>query len=111
MRDDRERFLDILESIERIEKYTAQGRRTFEENELIQTWVIHHLQIIGEAARSISEDFKEAHPGIPWSSMIGMRNILVHAYFGIDLEVTWSVIERDLPDLKAKIELIIDSYR
>ncbi len=49
MRDDRERLLDILEAIERIEKYTARGRSVFDEDELIQTWVLHHLQIIGEA--------------------------------------------------------------
>jgi uncharacterized protein with HEPN domain len=54
MRDDRERLLDILEAIERIEKYTAKGREVFEEDELIQTWVIHHLEVIGEATRSLS---------------------------------------------------------
>lgn len=52
MRDDRQRLLDIREAIERIEKYASQGRETFDENELVQTWIIHHIEIIGEAARN-----------------------------------------------------------
>jgi len=104
MRDDRERLLDILEAIERIEKYAAQGQETFERNELVQTWIVHHLQIIGEASRTLSADLKDQHPEVPWSKIIGMRNILVHDYFGIDVDVVWSVVERDLPDLKRQIE-------
>ena len=65
MRDDREWLLDILESIERIEKYSSRGRQTFEEDELIQSWIVHHLQIIGEALRSISEGVGLAPDFIP----------------------------------------------
>ena len=61
MRDDREWLLDILEAIERIEKYSSRGKRAFEEDELIQSWIVHHQQIIGEALRSISEDFRGKH--------------------------------------------------
>jgi uncharacterized protein with HEPN domain len=62
--------------------------------------VIHHLQIIGEAVRGITADFKAAHPEIPWSDIIGMRNILIHHYFGIDRDAVWKVVEHDLPLLK-----------
>ena len=65
MRDDREWLLDILEAIERIEKYSSRGRQTFEEDELIQSWIVHQLLIIGEALRSISEDFRREHNNIP----------------------------------------------
>lgn len=58
MRDDRERLRDILEAIERIERHTAKGRDEFERDELIQTWVVHHIQIIGEAARKLSEEVR-----------------------------------------------------
>ncbi len=78
MRDDRERLLDIQEALERIERYAAQGRESFEQNELIQTWILHHLQILGEAARAISTDFKQQHPEVAWPQIAGMRNILVH---------------------------------
>ena len=66
MRDDRERLLDILEAIERIEKYTSKGREVFEEDELIQTWVVHHLEIIGEATRALSSEVKQNYPKTPW---------------------------------------------
>ncbi len=107
MRGDRVRLLDIQEAIERIEKYARQGQKAFEQEELIQTWIIHHLQIISEAARGLSSDLKNQHPEMPWSKIIGMRNILVHDYFGIDVEVVWAVVERDLPDLKLQIETIL----
>lgn len=84
MRDDHEFLLDIKEAIEQINKYTVRGQTSFENDELVQTWVLRHLQIIGEASRQLSEDFRKRHSDIPWSKMIGMRNILVHRYFGID---------------------------
>lgn len=83
MRNDRLRLLDILEAIERIEKYAAQGREAFAQDELIQTWIVHHLQIIGEACRALPTDFRKRYPEIPWAQIIGMRHILVHHYFGI----------------------------
>ena len=107
MRRDRERLEDILEATERIEKYAAGGRTTFESDELVQTWILHHLQIIGEAARGLTEDFRAAHPEVPWSQIAAMRNILVHDYFGIDLEEVWNVVVRDLPLLKTKVAAIL----
>jgi uncharacterized protein with HEPN domain len=104
MRDYNERLLDILEAIERIEKYAARGCEAFERDELIQTWIVHHLQIIGEAARALPDSIREKYPEVPWSKIIGMRNILVHTYFGIDVDVVWAVVVNDLPDLKQKIE-------
>jgi uncharacterized protein with HEPN domain len=109
MRDDRERLLDILEAIERIEKYTSRGREVFEEDELIQTWVIHHLEVIGEASRSLSAQIKQKHSKIPWSEIAGMRNILVHHYFGIDSSAVWNAVDRDLPSLKQQIEAMLAS--
>jgi uncharacterized protein with HEPN domain len=94
MRDDRERLLDLCEAIERIEKYAAAGRSVLERDELIQTWVIYHLQIIGEAARSLSPELRDRYPDVPWSQIIGMRNILAHRYFGIDVDRRWNTICR-----------------
>jgi uncharacterized protein with HEPN domain len=108
MRSDRERLLDIVEAIERVVKYTARGRDAFEKDELVQTWVVHHLQIIGEASRAVSDDFKRDHPGVPWPKIVGMRNILVHHYFGIDPEAVWQVVEKDLPELRQKVTALID---
>lgn len=107
MRDDRERLLDMQEAIERIEKYTGQGPEAFAREELIQTWVLHHLQIIGEAVRALSAGFKQQHPEVAWPQIAGMRNILVHHYFGIDVAVVWSVVERDLPVLKQQVAAML----
>jgi uncharacterized protein with HEPN domain len=92
---------------ERIERHTSEGREAFEKDELIQTWVLHHLQIIGEATRAISSEFKQNHREIPWSQIAGMRNILVHHYFGVDVLAVWNAVERDLPALKQYVEKIL----
>ena len=107
MRRDRQRLEDILEAIERIERYTAAGRAAFDRQELVQTWVVHHLQIIGEAVRGLSEGFREANVGVPWSQIAAMRNILVHDYFGIDANEVWLAVERDVPGLKAKVTALL----
>lgn len=107
MRDDRQRLLDIIEAIERIEKYVPRGRQTFEKDELIQTWILRHLQIIGEAARNLSDKLRNEHPEVPWSQAIGMRNVLVHNYFQMDFGMVWSAVTRDLPEFKRKIEAIL----
>jgi uncharacterized protein with HEPN domain len=81
----------------------AQGREYFSNDEMAQVWVIHHLQIIGEAVRGISSEFRAENPDIPWSDIIEMRNVLIHHYFGIDRDAVWNVVKRDLPDLKNQI--------
>ena len=111
MREDRERLLDILEAIERIEKYAARGRSVFDEDELIQTWVLHHLQIIGEAVRALSPETTSNADEIEWSRIVGMRNILVHNYFSIDTDIVWAVIENDLAAVKATIQASLGGRR
>jgi len=108
MRNDRERLLDIREAIENIQKYAARGKDAFRKDELIQTWVLHHIQILGEAASRISDEFQEEHPDIPWFKIIGMRNILVHDYFHIDIDVVWSVVENDLPVLYDQVKHLLN---
>lgn len=111
MRKTLERIRDIHEAIIRIEKYTQDGRDSFDQNELVQTWVIHHLEIIGEAARAIPQDYRSIHPEIPWGQISGMRNILIHMYFGIDRDIVWTVVEHDLPHLKSVVEAILTEDR
>lgn len=107
MRREKERLLDILEAIERIEKYAEEGKDAFEADELIQTWIVHHITIIGEACRSLPNEFQARYANIPWADIIGMRNILIHHYFGIDADAVWAVVEHDIPELKLNIEAII----
>lgn len=78
MRDDRVRLGDILEAIERIEKHVGPGRDGFSRDELVQTWVVHHLMIVGEACRSLSAEFRAAHSEDVWAQAAGLRNVMVH---------------------------------
>ncbi|MBM4461601.1 MAG: DUF86 domain-containing protein [Chloroflexi bacterium] len=107
MRSDRERLLDILEAIDKIGQRTSRDIDAFADDEMQQVWVIHHLQIVGEAAYGLTQRFKADHQQVPWDQIIGMRHVLVHGYFEIDLDIVWAVIEKDLPPLKGAIEAIL----
>jgi len=109
VRSDRERLLDILEAIDRIEDRASASVDDFADDDMQQIWVIHHLQIIGEAASKLSDALRGQHSEIPWSEIIGMRHVLVHGYFQVDLDVVWAVIEKDLPPLRRSIKAILDS--
>lgn len=107
MRSDRERLGDILQAIEQIERYTVWGKPTFEQDNLIQDGVLHQIVIIGEAARAVSAELREEKSDLPWSEMVAMRNILVHRYYEVNLSIIWLVVEQNLPELKSKIEAIV----
>lgn len=98
-----ERLENILEAINNIERYAAQGRGVFEQDELVQVWVLHHLRIIGEAVRVIKPEVEHRRPDVPWSSIVGMRNILIHQYFATDTELVWRVVEDELTPLKQAV--------
>lgn len=107
MRDDRAWLMDILEALLNIEKYAAKGEKAFHEEELIQIWIIHYIQIAGEAANQLSDSIMKDHQEIPWKGIIGMRNVLVHQYFGLDLDEIWDTVSADLPVLKVKIQELL----
>jgi uncharacterized protein with HEPN domain len=107
VRNDRERLLDIIEAIERIDRHTGDGRAAFADQELVQVWVIHNLEIVGEAARGVSEDLRRRRPDVRWREVVAMRNVLAHGYFGIDVERLWVTVEKDLPKLKEQIRSIV----
>jgi uncharacterized protein with HEPN domain len=107
MRADSERLRDILKGIDQIVTKAGAGPEVFARDEMLQVWVIHHLQVIGEAARCLSEEFRLRHPDGVWSKASGMRNILVHHYFEIDHALVWKVVEQDLPKLRRIVERIL----
>ena len=108
MRDDRARLLDILEAIDKIEQRALAGKEQFLVDELLQVWMIHHVQIIGEAASRLSGSLRTCSPSVPWDDVIAMRNVLVHQYFGIDLEEVWGTVFFDIPALRSSIEKVLD---
>jgi uncharacterized protein with HEPN domain len=98
----------ILESIQRIQDYVeCVTKEEFFEDLKLQDAVIRRLEVIGEAARQLSADLKARHRNIPWAQVIGMRNILIHEYFGVDLALVWATVQKDLPVLyKAILEIL-----
>jgi uncharacterized protein with HEPN domain len=103
VRSDHERLLDILEAIEKVEQRKALQKPDFDADEMLQVWTVHYLQIIGEAASRISPELRSLHPEIPWGQIIGMRHVLVHGYFDIDLDIVWMAIDVNLPELKNQV--------
>lgn len=108
MRDYKLYLDDILEAANRIEKYTrGLTREGLKKDTLIIDGVVRNLEIIGEAAKNIPAQVKEQYREIEWKKIAGLRDILAHEYFGIDLEVVWDIIKNKLPILKAQVNRIL----
>ncbi len=109
MRDPKQWLRDLLEAIAAIERHAKCTRAAFDEDELLQTWFLRHLQIIGEAARALPEEVRVLAPSLPWSKIIGMRNVLVHGYFDIDTDIVWDAATRDVPALKPGVQHLLQN--
>jgi uncharacterized protein with HEPN domain len=112
MRDkigDKARLLHILEAILEIENYLKNVDFTvFKENSMLRFASIKQMEIIGEASNHLSDDIKSKFTSVEWEQIVGMRNIFVHEYFGVDLNIVWEIIKNDIPDLKIKVLEIIN---
>ncbi len=112
MRDDRQRIMDMLEAIENIERYVySESEIHSPDEELLNVWVIHHIQIIGEAASKLSDTIRAAYPEVAWGGMIGMRQVLVHGYFETNSSIVWKVVQNDLPVLKSQLQSILKKMK
>jgi uncharacterized protein with HEPN domain len=101
LKDDRPYIDHILQAITKIKKYTENlTRKEFESDELIQDAVIRNIEIIGEATKNLSKEFRKIHSDVPWRAMSGMRDKLIHDYVGIDFDVVWETIKEDMPVLE-----------
>jgi len=107
-RGNKELIKDIQEAIDRIEDYTKDMNfNQFLQDAKTQDAVVHNIEIIGEAVKNLSNDIKEKHKEVGWKDIAGMRDKIVHFYFGIKWDIVWSVIKNKISELKPKIETII----
>lgn len=98
----------ILESIEAIAEFSRNiSKGELSLNRLRQSAIVREIEIIGEAAKNISLNVKDKHKEIPWKEIIGTRDKMIHHYFGVDLNIVWDIIKKDLPDLKKKMQEIL----
>jgi uncharacterized protein with HEPN domain len=105
---DEKKLRDIFAAIESIESYSVSSYEDFISDEKTQDAILYNLIIIGEAANQISDEFQEKYHQIPWSAMIGTRNIIIHGYDQVKLQIVWEIIQRDLASLKSEISNVID---
>lgn len=103
-RDVRVYVEDVLESIARVEEYTKEiGADDFYGDTQMQDAVLRRLEIIGEAVKNIPKEIRARYPEIPWKNVAGMRDVLIHEYFGVNLRRVWKVVQEDIFDLKSKM--------
>ncbi len=102
-------LMHILESILSVKNYTNNISKTeFLSNIQMQDAVIRRLEIIGEAVKNLSMPFRSAHSEISWQKISGMRDVLIHGYFGVDINLVWNIIEKDIPNLERQIRNLLN---
>jgi len=106
---DRLYLKDLLIAADRILEYTVGGEAAFKESPLIQDAVIRNFEIIGEAAKQISEETRTLHPDIPWRVIGRFRDLLIHHYHGVDLDQVWNIVAGDLQLLRTRAQEVLVS--
>ncbi len=101
---------DIRQAIDRIEQYIKNlSFDAFSDDQKSVDAVVRNLEIIGEVANRLPDEFKEKYSEIEWYKVVGLRHRIVHEYFGIDLEIIWQILQKDLPELRQKITRIMSN--
>ncbi len=101
------RLRDIQEAVGKIEERAGVGREAFMHDEMLQVWIVHHLEVIGEAATHVSARIKADNPDVDWIAITATRNHFAHGYFDVDLEMVWETVRRDIPVLRRHIARIL----
>jgi uncharacterized protein with HEPN domain len=107
MKDTIKLLQDMLQAIASIESFAVPSYEVFAKDEKTQDAIMYNLIILGEAANQISGEFQEQHPEIPWSSIIGTRNVIVHGYDQVKMQIVWDIIHKNLQSLKNALKELI----
>ena len=107
MKNDKAYLKHILNMIDRIESVTGASKNTFLGSQLHQDAVLRNLHTMTETTQRLSDNLKSAHPDVEWATLLAFRNVLVHDYLGIDIELVWTVVTQDVPEFKKKIIKIL----
>lgn len=110
-KEDRVYLNHILECIRRIEANTEGGQESFDASHTLQDAVFRNLQTLSEATQRLSGTAKASHPSIAWDQIAAFRNVMVHNYLGIDLDIVWGIIQRDIPPLKQAVSDLLRSHQ
>jgi uncharacterized protein with HEPN domain len=97
----------ILEAVQKIETYTAGGREAFMDGSHWQDATIRQLEIVGEATKQLSAELRAAYPDGPWRRVAGLRDVLIHDYFGVELTAIWQLTQIEIPRLRNRVEIIL----
>ncbi len=108
-RDYRVYLQDVLEAVANVGEFVGpMSRHEFEGDKKTLHAVVRNLEVIGEAVKGIPPDVRSRHPQVPWQRIAGLRDILIHQYFGIDIDIVWDIVQNKLPELKAQVQAILD---
>jgi uncharacterized protein with HEPN domain len=109
VKDDRVYLLHIQDAVRRVLEYTRDGKAAFFADTKTQDAVLRNIEVIGEAVKNLGSRVKSASPAIPWKQIAGMRDTLIHRYFGVNLDLVWQVVAKDLPEFQTEIESILNT--
>jgi uncharacterized protein with HEPN domain len=106
-KDPRVYLAHTLECVQKIQRFTADGKGLFLRDAMVQDAVLRNFEIIGDAAKRLDDGYRTAHPEIPWRALAGLRDVLIHQYEGVDLERVWAIVDRELPSLREAIAALL----
>lgn len=111
MKDNKLYLIHILESIDRIEAYTRDGKAAFMRDAKTQDAVLRNLQTLAESTQRLTSDVKLSNPHVDWERIAGFRNVLVHDYLGINMVRVWEIVEHHLPGLKTHVRAVLENLK
>jgi uncharacterized protein with HEPN domain len=110
VKDDQPYLLHILDAVDQAILYASEGRAMFDADRKTREAAIRNLEVIGEAAKTVSAEFRRKHPEVPWKGMTGLRDKIIHQYFGVNYARVWEILTVDLPKLRDQMHSLLAEF-